>query len=264
MIHPTTTTIQPIGGPTALLTYGGLRILTDPTFDPPGDHARPGSPIVLHKLTGPAIEPDDVLPVDLVLLSHDHHADNLDDAGRELLPRATTVLTTVAGAERLGGNAVGLEPDQTADLEGPEGGVQVTGVPAHHGSPEMFERNGPVLGFVLRGDGVPTIYVSGDNASVDVVREVAAGHGPFDAAILFAGGAQVPERWGDDVLLTLDAQRAAEAAVILAPATIVPVHQEGWAHFGSSPTDLERAFADAGIADRLRWLEPGERAELSS
>jgi len=109
-------TVTPIGGPTALLTYGGLRILTDPTFDEPGDHPRPGSSIVLHKLTGPAIGPDDLGTVDLVLLSHDHHADNLDDAGRAFLPRAAAVLTTVAGAERLGGNAVGLEPGQTADL----------------------------------------------------------------------------------------------------------------------------------------------------
>ncbi len=264
MTEPTTTTVQPIGGPTALLTYGGLRILTDPTFDPPGDHPRPGSSIVLRKLTGPAAAADDLLPVDLVLLSHDHHSDNLDDAGRDFLPHAGSVLTTTAGAGRLGGNAVGLEPDQTADLDGPEGGVQITAVPAEHGSPEMFERNGPVIGFVLRGDDLPTIYVSGDNASVDVVREIAAEHGPFDAAILFAGGAQVPELWGDDTLLTLDAQRAAEAAAILAPATIVPVHQEGWAHFTSSPADLERAFAAAGVSDRLCSLAPGERAELPS
>jgi L-ascorbate metabolism protein UlaG (beta-lactamase superfamily) len=262
MTDPATTTVQLIGGPTALLTYGGLRILTDPTFDPPGDHANPGSDIVLHKLTGPAAEPGDLLPVDLVLLSHDHHSDNLDDAGRELLGRAGSVLTTTAAAERLGGNAVGLEPDQTADLEGPGGAVQITAVRAEHGSPEMFERNGPVLGFVLRGDELPTIYVSGDNASVEVVREIAAEHGPFDAALLFAGGAQVPERWGDDVPLTLDARRAAEAAALLAPARVIPVHQEGWAHLTSSPDDLERAFVDAGVADRLRRLGPGERVKL--
>ena len=255
-------TVTPIGGPTALLTYGGLRILTDPTFDEPGDHPRPGSSIVLRKLTGPAMELDDLLPVDLVLLSHDHHADNLDDAGRESLGRATSVLTTAAGAERLGGNAVGLEPGQTADLEGPGGAIQITAVRAEHGSPDMFERNGPVLGFVLRGDELPTIYVSGDNASVDVVREIATEHGPFDAAILFAGGAQVPELWGEDLLLTLDAERAAQAAALLAPATIIPVHQEGWAHLTSSPDDLERAFVDAGVADRLRRLGPGERARL--
>jgi len=256
------TTVQLIGGPTTLLTYGGLRILTDPTFDEPGDHPRPGSPIVLRKLTGPAIAADDLLPVDIVLLSHDHHADNLDDAGRAFLQSATTVLTTTDGAARLGGNAVGLEPGQVADLGLPGGAVQITAVEAHHGSPEIFERNGPVLGFVLRGNDLPTIYVSGDNASVDVVREIASEHGPFDAAVLFAGGAQVPERWGDHVLLTLDAAGAAEAAAILAPATIIPIHQEGWAHFTSSPADLAGAFAAADVAERLRSVAPGETVEL--
>ena len=40
-------TLQLVGGPTALITYGGLRVLTDPTFDPPGDYPRPGTDIVL-------------------------------------------------------------------------------------------------------------------------------------------------------------------------------------------------------------------------
>ena len=45
------------------------------------------------------------LPVDAVLLSHDHHLDNLDHGGRAMLGRAARVLTTTAGAERLGSGA---------------------------------------------------------------------------------------------------------------------------------------------------------------
>lgn len=51
-------TLQLVGGPTALITYGGLRVLTDPTFDPPGDYPRPGTQVVLHKLVGPAVALD--------------------------------------------------------------------------------------------------------------------------------------------------------------------------------------------------------------
>ena len=86
-------------GPTALIEYGGLRLLTDPTFDPPGEHPRPGTPVVLRKLAGPAVPAEELEPVDAVLLSHDHHADNLDPAGRALLPRVGRVLTTGAGAD---------------------------------------------------------------------------------------------------------------------------------------------------------------------
>jgi L-ascorbate metabolism protein UlaG (beta-lactamase superfamily) len=262
MTEPARPTIRLIGGPTALLTYGGLRILTDPTFDEPGDHPRPGSPVVLHKLTGPAATPSDVLPIDIVLLSHDHHADNLDPAGRAFLPSASTVLTTTAAAERLGGNAVGLAPEQTAELMAPDAGpVHITAVLAEHGSPEVAAKNGPVIGFVLRGAGLPMVYVSGDNASVDVVAQIARQHGPFDAAILFAGGARVPVLWGD-TLLTLDAERAARAAVLLEPAVIVPIHQEGWEHFTSPPDELRRAFAAAGLDARLRAVEPGAEIEV--
>ena len=75
-----------VGGPTALISYGGLRLLTDPTFDPPGDHPRPGTPVVLHKLTSPRVFAAELEPIDAVLLSHDHHSDNLDPAGRAFFP----------------------------------------------------------------------------------------------------------------------------------------------------------------------------------
>ena len=74
-----------IGGPTVLIEAEGWRILTDPTFDPPGKTYKFGWGSKSTKLSGPALTPDDVGPIDAVLLSHDHHADNLDDAGRALL-----------------------------------------------------------------------------------------------------------------------------------------------------------------------------------
>jgi L-ascorbate metabolism protein UlaG (beta-lactamase superfamily) len=95
-----------IGGPTLLIERGGLRLLTDPSFDAP--QAYEGA-VRLVKRTGPALPARDVLPIDAVLLSHDQHADNLDNDGRTLLPLAGRVFTTPAGASRLGGNAEGFE-----------------------------------------------------------------------------------------------------------------------------------------------------------
>lgn len=43
-----------------------------------------------------------------------HHSDNLDPAGREFLPQAGQVLTTVKGAEKVGGTATGLEAEPRA------------------------------------------------------------------------------------------------------------------------------------------------------
>src|SRR5437868_4115072 len=98
---PKDVTLTLIGGPTVLIEIGGLRLLTDPTFDAPGDY--PSGSVTLRKLTGPALHPGDIGPIDAVLLSHDQHFDNLDHAGRAFLPQAKKTLTTPAGAQRLGG-----------------------------------------------------------------------------------------------------------------------------------------------------------------
>ena len=92
-----------IGGPTALIEIDGFRLLTDPTFDAPGDYPLPH--VTLEKLEGPAMSADAVGEIDAVLLSHDQHADNLDHSGKAFLTRAKRVLTTEVGAKRLGGHA---------------------------------------------------------------------------------------------------------------------------------------------------------------
>jgi L-ascorbate metabolism protein UlaG (beta-lactamase superfamily) len=241
-----------VGGPTAVLELAGLRILTDPSFDPPGE-----TPNGLRKLTKSAVGPDDVLPIDLVLLSHDHHDDNLDVSGKAFLPRAGRTLTTKAGAERLGGNATGLDQWESLEVERPGGGtLAITAVPAQHGPDGTDHITGPVIGFVLRGADLPTLYVSGDNASVDVVRTIADRVGPIELAVLFAGGVSLPYRF-DGAYLTLSADRAAEAAEVLGARAIVPVHYEGWAHFTQGADDLRAAFAAAGLGDRLVVPEPG-------
>lgn len=47
-----------------------------------------------------------------------------------------------------------------------------------------------MTGFVLAGSGLPKTYVSGDNASLERVREIAKRLGPVDVALLFVGAAQ--------------------------------------------------------------------------
>jgi L-ascorbate metabolism protein UlaG (beta-lactamase superfamily) len=243
-----------VGGPTAVLEYGGLRWLTDPALSPPGEYA--GG---LVKTTGPAIAPEDLPPIDVVLLSHEHHSDNLDPAGRELLPRARRVLTTMQGAERIGGNAEGLEPWSSVQVERPagDGTVTVTAVPAQHGPDGTDHIMGPVIGFVLAGDGEDTVYVSGDNASLDVVRTIAERVGRVDVAILFAGAVQVSRRF-DGAYLTLSSDRAAEAAKLLGVRAALPVHFEGWTHFTQGAAELRAAFAGNSVSDLLVLAARGE------
>src|SRR6185369_9049378 len=108
-----------IGGPTALIEFDGFRLLTDPTFDAPGAYQLPH--VKLEKLTGPAFGADKVGEVDAVLLSHDQHSDNLDNSGRDFLKKVKRVLTTEAGAKRLGGHAEGFAPWASTTLKGRNG-----------------------------------------------------------------------------------------------------------------------------------------------
>lgn len=242
-----------VGGPTAVLEYAGLTWLTDPAFSAPGEYA--GG---LVKTTGPAIDPEALPPIDVVLLSHEHHSDNLDPVGREFLPRARRVLTTVQGAERLGANAAGLEPWSSIKVERAGGGaVRVTALPAQHGPDGTDDVTGPVIGFLLEADGEDRVYVSGDNASLDVVRAIADRAGHVDVAILFAGAVQLPHRF-DGAYLTLSSDRAAEAAKLLGVRAALPVHFEGWAHFTQGARELRAAFAGNGVSDRLVLAERGE------
>src|SRR5688572_3061828 len=109
--------ITHIGTATLLLEIGPMRLLTDPTFDPPGGNYNFGFGTSSTKLTAPSISPEDIGDIDAILLSHDQHEDNLDEAGRALLPRAGKVITTNAAAKRLGNNAIGLKPWQSRSEE---------------------------------------------------------------------------------------------------------------------------------------------------
>jgi L-ascorbate metabolism protein UlaG (beta-lactamase superfamily) len=250
-------TVTLVGGPTALLEYGGLRLLTDPTFDDaPRTYGRDPAPS-LQKTEGPAITAEQIGDVDVVLISHDHHPDNLDESGRAYLPRAGRVITTAAGAERLGGGAIGLEPWAVAEA----GAISVTAVPAQHGPDRTDHLTGPVIGFVLEAEGLPRVYVSGDNASVEVVEAIVERLGVMELAVLFAGGASLEGRF-DGALLTLGATEAAQAARVLGSRAVIPVHQEGWAHFSAPPEELRHAFDEAGLSEVLVMLAPGQTAAV--
>jgi L-ascorbate metabolism protein UlaG (beta-lactamase superfamily) len=243
-----------IGGPTALLEWGGLRLVTDPTFDPAGEvYTLPA--YTLRKMQDPAIAPATLGRVDVVLLSHDHHFDNLDHEGRKVAERARRVVTTVAGAERLGGNATGLAPWDATEVHAPGGRtLRITATPARHGPPDGDR--GPVIGFVLAFTDRPdeSVYVSGDTVWYEGVRAVSERFSPR-VVVVFAGAASVAV--AGPHALTFTADGAVEAARAFRNATVVPLHFEGWEHFTQSRRDLERAFDDAGLQRRLVWLTPG-------
>jgi L-ascorbate metabolism protein UlaG (beta-lactamase superfamily) len=255
-----------IGGPTVLIEVGGWRLLTDPTFDPPGSSYRFGWGTGSRKLAGPAIAASDLGTIDAVLLSHDHHDDNLDPAGRALLPSAGAVVTTASGAKRLGGDARGLEPWATTTLEAPDRPpIEVTATPCRHGPPLSRPIVGDVIGFALGWEGQEhgVLWISGDTVLYDGVREV-ADRLQVDTALLHLGGVRFPV--SGPVRYTMTAQEAVELCGLIRPRTAIPIHYEGWKHFRQGREAIERELESApdDIRRRFRWLPIGIEAEIAA
>ena len=255
---PTEMTLTLVGGPTVLIEYDGLRLLTDPTFDPPGQYQGPHSPVKHIKTDGPAFPVEQVGQLDAVLLSHDHHFDNLDNAGRALLPDVGMIYTTNSGALRLGGNAVGLAPFETRSFEGRNGKkLFVTATPARHGP--IGVDAGDVVGFVL-GVNEPgdLIYITGDTLWFEGTAEVARRFAP-KVVVLYTGAAEPRGRFH----MTMGSEDALEAAHAFPDSTLVSVHNEGWGHLRESQDQLAGVFSKFNLASRLTRFDKGKPLALS-
>jgi L-ascorbate metabolism protein UlaG (beta-lactamase superfamily) len=255
-----------IGGPTVLIEVGGWRLLTDPTFDPAGQDYKFGWGTGSRKLAGPAIAAAELGQIDAVLLSHDHHDDNLDPAGRALLPSAGSVITTVAGAKRLGGNARGLEPWATTKLEATgKPTIEIVATPCRHGPPLSRPIVGDVVGFALQWDGQEhgALWISGDTVLYDGVREV-ADRLQVGTALLHLGGVRFPI--SGPLHYTLTAAQAVELVGLIRPHTVIPIHYEGWKHFREGRDAIEREFAAApeDFRNSIRWLELGAATDVDA
>jgi L-ascorbate metabolism protein UlaG (beta-lactamase superfamily) len=166
------------------------------------------------------------------------------------------ILTTTAGAERLGGTARGLAPWESVQLSDI---VRVTATPARHG-PAGGDR-GPVLGFVLAAAGATgAVYVSGDTVCFEGLEEIARRFA-IDVALLNMGAAKVAA--AGPHALTFTADDGVALARAWPAARIVPLHYEGWEHFTEGRAEIEEAFEAAGLGARLAWLHPGTPTLIS-
>lgn len=256
--------ITHVGGPTVLIEVEGWRLLTDPTFDPPGRRYAFGWGTSSVKLAGPSMPAGDVGEVDAVLLTHDHHGDNLDEAGRALLPAAGTVLTTVAGAGRLGGNARGLRAWETTRLAGENRPtIEVTATPCRHGPPLSRAIVGDATGFALSwpGQAHGVLWISGDTVLYDGVRDV-TGRLSIGTVLMHLGGVRFPVT--GPLRYTMTARDAVDLCRRARPRTIIPVHYEGWQHFHQQRPAAEREFAAAPeeVRRHVRWLPIGTPADV--
>ena len=255
-----------LGGPTYLLEIGRFRIISDPGLDPQGTERNEGPGHLLTKVMEPPIPADDIGRIDIALVSHAQHLDNLDNEGRRLLRKVRVTLTTPASAAmNLPGKDVrGLAPWASTVIGNAHGEqLKITAMPAVHTSnPALREIVGEVTGFMLEWAGQTTgaFYISGDTVWIDEINEIARRY-KVNAGILHLGSANVPAV-GDN-FLTMNAVDGVRATKTLGLKNVYPAHFEGWRHFREGAWFIEREFKSAGLTEALHMLRPGEATNVT-
>jgi len=229
-----------------VLEIGGLRMMTDPTLDPAGETFMIGDRPGYWKTSGPATT--SIGHIDVVLLSHDQHKDNLDNQGRKLLETVQRTFTTIDGAKRLGGNSIGLKPFEQVVINE---NVSITATPARHGPAGTLHITGEVIGFIVETRDIQ-LYLTGDTVYYEGIEQVAEKFYP-KYVFVFAGAAKPRGPFN----LTMGANDVLDTAGAFPDATIIPLHYEGWSHYTESDLELRKAFEAVGISEKLLVLKPG-------
>jgi L-ascorbate metabolism protein UlaG (beta-lactamase superfamily) len=254
--------VQLVNHSTVLLQGAGWNLLTDPIWS---ERSSPVSFAGPRRRSPPGIPFEQLPPIDLVLLSHDHY-DHLDLPTVERLAAAHDPLFVVP----LGNGALlrGAGARRVVELDWGEstylGPLTVHCVPVQHFAGRgLFDRDARLwCGYVIDLPG-GRIYFGGDTGFGPHFERTAAQFAPFRLALLPIG-AYLP-RWFMGPV-HLEPAEAVRASAVLRAEVVVPIH------FGTFPLaddgrddpleDLGRALeGDEGQA-RFEVLENGQVLEL--
>lgn len=252
-----------------LIDINGFKILTDPTLDKK-DRFFPqyvSSPLAFSKkYTDPALSAEAIGEVDLVLLSHDHHSDNLDKNGRIFIKTAPLVLSTKDAQQRLKNkNTIGLENwEEYRIATSKVKELKITAIPAQHTNIKRLDKiMGQVLGFTIEWEGQENgcIYISGDTVFFDAFYELEKRKN-VHIAILHLGAGAFPYL-KKNLRVTMNGEEAVKISRLLEADIVIPIHYKGWWHFKESVKSLQNEIKKSGINDKFLWLESGVETELS-
>jgi L-ascorbate metabolism protein UlaG (beta-lactamase superfamily) len=245
--------IEYVGHATVFVDLDGVRLLTDPLLRNRVAHLRRSTPVSARTRRG----------VDAVLISHAHY-DHLDLPSLEKLGKKLPIVVP----RGLGGLLRKRRFESVLEVEAGEtltiGELQVKAVPAEHdGSRGPLGASAEPLGFVVSGS--RSIYFAGDTDLFDEMRDL----GPVDVGLIPIWG------WGPGLGGGhLDPPRAAEAAAMIRPSLVVPIHWGTYfpIHLGLTrtpafvdvpPLEFLAAMRETAPDIEVRVLQPGETFELS-
>jgi L-ascorbate metabolism protein UlaG (beta-lactamase superfamily) len=251
-----------IGTATVLIRYGGMTILTDPNFLHKGGRVPLGYGLTSERLTDPAINIEDLPPVDLIVLSH-FHGDHFDQLVQEKLPRTIPIVTTPQSSlalENLGftqRHALRTWDMMTVSKGGAT--LRISAMPGRHGPPVLAGLLPAVMGSMLefsRNGGAPDyrIYITGDTLVYDDLREIPKRYPDIDLALLHLGGTRIL----GVMKVTMNGEDGVHMMQLVAPQHAIPIHYNDYTVFKSPLSDFERAVKAAELQNKVSYLKHGE------
>jgi L-ascorbate metabolism protein UlaG (beta-lactamase superfamily) len=264
--HRDSGSITFVGTATVIIRYAGLTILTDPNFLHSGDHVHLGYGLTSKRLTNPAVELEELPPVDLIVLSH-MHEDHFDKLVQKNLDRNIPIVTTTEAAGILKGlgflKLYPLETWETFTVEKGNTTLSLTAMPGRHGPPVVAKLLPEVMGSVLDfgSKAQPRryrMYISGDTMVFKDIYEIPGRYPGMDLALLHLGGTRLLGL----VTVTMDAKEGVEMMRIILPKKAIPIHYNDYDVFKSPLSDFQKEIEQAGLKDKIIYLKHGDQYEF--
>lgn len=256
-----------IGNATVLIRYAGFTILTDPTFIHMHEKVNLGFGLYTTRLINPAMNIEQLPPLDLVILSH-FHGDHFDQVAVRELDKSFPIVTTPHAAEELSlrgfTNPQQLEKWESISFVKGNIRLQITATPGRHGPlpVAMFlpQVMGSILDFKIKEDDdddrsshLLRLYITGDTLVFDEIKEIPKRCPDINLALLHLGGTRVM-----GIMVTMDAKEGLEMFNIINPRKAIPIHYNDYDVFKSSLEDFKLEVKKARLEDRIHFLHHGE------
>jgi L-ascorbate metabolism protein UlaG (beta-lactamase superfamily) len=280
-VHDGSARITYVGHATLLIQVAGLNILTDPLWS---ERASPLSWIGPRRVTPPAWPLQALPPIDLVLISHDHH-DHLDpatlaalaarDRPRVIVPlglqrRVAEAMPGSVVSEHDWGARVALPAASGSASAGPSAGSSPGAVihvePMRHGSGRgPFDQMQTLWAAYVIEVGGFKIWHVGDSGYGDFARATAARHGALDLAILPIGAWEPVDFMADSHMSPAQAvQLLQDSGAARGLAHHFDTFALGFEAHGAAPTALAAARQATGMeAERFVVPVPGQVLTLA-